>query len=89
MHLKQQALTAAQQEVEAAHAAHAALADEKLQREEELAGRLAAVQDECRTLLAVVEQAEGQQAEVGAGNSPLGAGNSHLCSNNSTCLAKK
>ena len=62
--LKQQGLTAAQQEVEAARFAHSQLAAEKQQREAELTGRLAALQQECSTLLAVVEHAVTQHAEV-------------------------
>jgi len=63
--LAQQALEAAQQELEAARAAHASLAAEKQQQEGEHAVRLAALQQECCGLLAAVEQAEEQHAEVG------------------------
>lgn len=64
LQVKHQALTAAHQEVEAARAAHLQLAASKQQREAELTSRLEALQQECSTLIAVVELAETQHAEV-------------------------
>lgn len=64
---QRQALVAAQQELGAARASYAALAAEKQRREEELAGLLQGLQQECSNLLCVVEQAEQQQAEVSVG----------------------
>ncbi len=61
---KQQALEEAQSELVQLQAAHAALAAEKQEREGELVGRLEAMQHECAALLAVVEQAEEQHAQV-------------------------
>ncbi|PRW61371.1 leucine-rich repeat containing [Chlorella sorokiniana] len=61
---KQQALQEVQSELAQLQAAHAALTDEKQQREGELVGRLEAMQHECTALLAVVERAEEQHAEV-------------------------
>ncbi|KAL4423912.1 hypothetical protein ABPG75_001213 [Micractinium tetrahymenae] len=61
---QRQALTAAQQELGAARASYAALAAEKKRREEELDGLLQGLQQECRALLGVVEQAEQQQVEM-------------------------
>ena len=61
----QQALAVVEQQLEAAHGAHQELAAEKERREAELVGRLAAMQQECGALLAVVERAEEQHAEVG------------------------
>ena len=61
---REQAVAMLQQELEGARTAHAVLASEAQHREAELVGRLAALQRECGTLLAVVEQAEEQHTEV-------------------------
>lgn len=61
---RQEALQEVQSELAQLRAAHAALGAEKQQREGELVGRLEAMQRECAALLAVVEQAEEQHAEV-------------------------
>ena len=61
---REQAVATLQQELEGARTAHAVLACEAQHREGELVGRLAALQQECGALLAVVERAEEQHAEV-------------------------